>query len=91
MFVPADQCQRNLPKVANDIVAKLIRITTEFNKTVYGRVYLYDEQFKTLILKVIDTQTYIDTRNEVPIGMAVYNVNNVKFEGEEIGAREISE
>lgn len=23
--------------------------------------------------------------------MAVYNVNNVKFEGEEIGAREISE
>lgn len=89
--MPADQYQRNLPKVANDLVAKLIRITTEFGKTVYGRVYLYDEQFKTLILKVIDTQIYLDSRDEAAIGMAVYNVNNVKFEGEETGARELSE
>jgi hypothetical protein len=37
------------------MVTKLIKITTEFGKTVYGRVYLYDEQYKTLILKVIDT------------------------------------
>jgi len=55
VFVPADQYQRNLPKVANDMVSKLIKITTEFGKTVYGRVYLYDEQYKTLILKVVDS------------------------------------
>lgn len=90
-MIPADQYQRNLPKVANDMVTKLIKITTEFGKTVYGRVYLYDEQFKTLILKVIDTQIFIDSKNEVITGMAVYNVATVKFEGEETGARELSE
>lgn len=73
------------------MVAKLIKITTEFGQTVYGRVYIYDEQFKTLILKVIDTQIYIDTREEIVTGMAVYNVNNVKYEGEETGARELTE
>jgi hypothetical protein len=78
--------------VANDFTAKLIRITTDYGKLVYGRVYLYDEQSKTLILKVIDSEIYLEQpHTEVFTGMAVYNVGNVKFEGEETGARELTE
>jgi hypothetical protein len=73
--------------VANDFTPKLIRIRTDYGKLVYGRVYLYDEH-----LKVIDSEIYLEQpHTEVFTGMAVYNVGNVKFEGEETGARELTE
>ena len=47
---PADQMPRGLPRMSVDLIGLLIMIKTDFDKTVYGRVYLYEEQTKTLIL-----------------------------------------
>ena len=73
------------------MVAKLIKIKTNYGKLVYGRVYIYDEQSKTLILKVIDSQIYTEQKEEVVTGMAVYNVGNVTYVGEEEDARDLTE
>lgn len=82
---------RNLARAANDMIAKLVRIRTDYGKLVYGRVYLYDEQSKTLILKVIDDLIYTQSKEEVITGMGVYNVANIKYEGEEPNAKEITQ
>jgi len=73
------------------MIAKLIKIRTDYGKVVYGRVYLYDEQSKTLILKVIDDQIYTQSKEEIITGMGVYNVANIKYEGEEQNARELTQ
>ncbi len=73
------------------MITKLIRIRTDYGQVVYGRVYLYDEQSKTLILKVIDDQIYTQSKEEIVTGMGVYNVANIKYEGEETNARELTQ
>ncbi len=77
---------RNYPKLTVDFVGQLamIRPTDDSevsSRIIYGRVYLYDELTKTLILKVIDADRFKETKEEVIIGMGVYNTANVQWEG----------
>ena len=52
---------------------------------------MYDEQTKTLIMKVIDVEAYKETKQEYIIGMGVYNVVNVTYRGIDYSAPAISE
>lgn len=77
-----------------DLIGQLIMIKTDFDKIVYGWVYLFDEVTKTLILskendrseldlEVIDDKLYESSggQEEEITGMGVYNVGNIEFEG----------
>lgn len=69
----------------------MISLNDEPDRIIYGRVYMYDEQTKTLIMKVIDTETYKETKQEHMIGMGVYNVVNVTYRGIDYTAPALSE
>lgn len=82
------------------MIGCLIKIKTDFGATVYGRVYLYEEQTKTLILskfekltftEVIDDEYYKENKTESIVGMGVYNCANIQFEGVELDTRRLSE
>ena len=67
----------------------MISINDEPDKIIYGRVYLYDEQTKTLILKLIDSSLYTQKKEELIIGMGIYNSTNITFKGNDPTAKEI--
>jgi hypothetical protein len=67
----------------------MISINDEPDKLIYGRVYLYDEQTKTLIMKVIDSTLYSQKKEEIIVGMGIYNSANITFKGNDPSAKEI--
>ena len=73
--------QRGLPRLTMELMGQLIMIKTDFDRIVYGRVYMYDESTKTLILKVIDHELYQQNKSEQITGMGVYNAANCEFVG----------
>ena len=69
----------------------LISPVDEPSRTIYGRVYFYDEANKTLILKVVDAETYRASKQEHIIGMGVYNTANIVERGFDFSAKTLRE
>jgi|LauGreDrversion4_2_1035121.scaffolds.fasta_scaffold687883_1 hypothetical protein len=68
----------------------LISPIDEPEKTIYGRVYFYDDTNKTLILKIVDPETFKATKQEHIIGMGVYNTANIIERGFDFTVKALS-
>jgi len=84
---------RGLAKLSIDVIGHMAIISPSDDpeKLIYGRVYFFDDNNKTLILKVVDTEAYRKNKQEHIIGMGMYNTANIIERGFDFTAPMISE